>query len=229
MTDTEATILVVDDDRSIRRALQRSLSTAGYAVETFGTVDDLIASPLCAGPGCLLLDVRLREMSGLDLPDRLRAAGHELPVIYMTGYGDVPTSVRAMKAGAVDFLPKPLETDDVLAAVERAMAIDRVARERRAEVQQLEGNLASLTTRERDVLELVVTGLLNKQIAARLGTSEKTVKVHRARVMTKMQASSLADLVRMAQRLDLDERVRAPLFISLDAAPASGPAALGAH
>src|SRR5690242_15818724 len=125
MTDTEATVLVVDDDRSIRRALQRSLSTAGYAVETFGTVDDLIASPLCAGPGCLLLDVRLREMSGLDLPDRLRAAGHELPVIYMTGYGDVPTSVRAMKAGAVDFLPKPLETDDVLAAVERAMAIDR--------------------------------------------------------------------------------------------------------
>lgn len=200
----EATVLVVDDDASIRAALGRLFASAGRPAETFGTLGELLQSGRVSGPGCLLLDVRMPGIGGLELYDLLRQVGCAMPAVFMTGYGDVPTSVRAMKSGAVDFLPKPFADDEILDAVDRAIELDARSRRARAEHEALEARFATLTPRERDVFELVVTGLLNKQIASRLGTTEKTVKVHRGRVMQKMQVGSLAELVHVARRLEVD-------------------------
>ncbi|MFL5574488.1 MAG: response regulator transcription factor [Gemmatimonadaceae bacterium] len=204
MADSEPTILVVDDDPSVLTSVRRLLASDGKRVETFAHLGELLRSPRCGGPGCLVLDVGLPGLSGLELYQLLRDADCEMPAVFITGLADVPTSVRAMKAGAVDVLSKPFADVDLLDAVERALEADRAAPRERTERLALERRLAALTPREREVFALVSIGMLNKQAAGALGTSEKTVKVHRARVMEKMGAGSLAGLVRMAQRLEVD-------------------------
>lgn len=199
-------LLVVDDDESVRRALRRLLTVSGYVVETFASATELLAREPLTGAGCLILDVQLPGLSGLDLHALLRSTGAEKATVFVTGHGDIPTSVRAMKGGAVDFLTKPVNDAELLEAVERALARDRQAREDQATLQTLRRRAATLTPREREVCVLVATGRLNKQIAGLLGTTEKTVKVHRARVMTKMQAASLPDLVRAVDRLGMRQR-----------------------
>ncbi len=196
-----ATVFLVDDDPSVRRALARLIRSAGYQVQTFGSARDFLDPNAHAdGVACLVLDIRMPGLSGLDLQRELQAADMSLPVIFITGHGDIPMSVNAMKAGAVDFLPKPIQDKDLLRAIEQALA--RAVRDR-AERDQLEGiqrRVRKLTPREREVMSLVVTGMLNKQIAFKLGTGEKTIKIHRARVMEKMGVKSLAELVRLAER-----------------------------
>jgi FixJ family two-component response regulator len=196
-------LLVVDDDASVRRALTRLLTAAGYTVEAFASAPELLAREPLTGPGCLILDLLLPGLSGLDLQAMLRATGAEKATVFVSGHGDVPTSVRAMKDGAVDFLTKPVDDVQLLAAVERALARDRAAREERAELAELRRRLDTLTPREREVCALVASGRLNKQIAHLLGISEITVKAHRARVMMKMRVSSLAALVRAVDQLGL--------------------------
>jgi FixJ family two-component response regulator len=199
-------VLVVDDDESMRRALQRLLATAGYAVETFATAAELIAREPLTVPGCLIIDVHLPGMSGLDLHDLLRSTGMETATIFVSGRDEVSSSIRAMKSGAIDFLTKPIDGTELLDAVERAIARDRLTRIMDAELSELRRRAARLTPRERQVCALVASGRLNKQIAALLGTSEKTVKVHRARVMAKLEVASLPELVRIADRLGLRYR-----------------------
>ena len=201
VTEPCRTVYVVDDDASVRKSFGRLLRTAGYKVETFASADEFLSHPLSIEPGCLLLDLKMPGRNGLDLQQALVAARKAIPIIFVTGHGDVSTSVRAMKGGAVDFLTKPYSAEDLLEAVERAMAKDKRDRRERAQLTDLQSRARALTPREAEVLRLVVRGLLNKQVAAELGISEKTVKVHRARVMQKMRADSMADLVRMAGRL----------------------------
>jgi RNA polymerase sigma factor (sigma-70 family) len=203
MTGAEGTVFVVDDDPSVRGGLARLFKSVGLAAEAFASAREFLELPSPEGPACLVLDVRLPELSGLDLQTGLARAGVAIPIIFITGYGTVPTSVRAMKAGAADFLEKPVDEQQLLDAVHRALEQDRRARQERAEVAERRRRLESLTPREREVLAYVVAGRLNKQIAAELGTSEKTVKVHRARVMEKMKVASLAELARLAEKLDL--------------------------
>lgn len=197
------TVYVVDDDASVRKSVGRLLRTAGYQVEAFASADEFLAHLPPNEPACLLLDLQMPGRNGLELQDALLAARQPIPIVFVTGHGDVVTSVRAMKGGAVDFLTKPYSPEDLLEAVQRAMTKDKRDRRERAQLSELENRARALTPREADVLRLVVRGLLNKQVAAELGISEKTVKVHRARVMHKMRADSMADLVRMASRLHL--------------------------
>jgi RNA polymerase sigma factor (sigma-70 family) len=200
MTERSATVFLVDDDPSVRKALARALRAAGYVVELFASAREFQLQYRPGTPGCLVLDVELPGLSGLELQEQAAAQEYYLPIVFISAHGDIPMSVRAMRAGAVDFLTKPLEAETLLSAVERALACDQKARKNWHEVRQLHDRIETLTEREREVFALVVTGMLNKQIAAELGTSEKTVKVHRRRVMDKMAAESLADLVRLADR-----------------------------
>jgi FixJ family two-component response regulator len=201
MTAVDAMIFVVDDDASMREALQRLLRSVELQVTTFASAREFLQHRGADVPGCLVLDVRLPGLSGLDLQHELAAAQIDLPIIFITGYGDIPMTVRAMKAGAVEFLTKPFRDQDLLDAIAPALEHARVAWHRRAALAAVRQRYDRLTPREREVMRLVVAGLLNKQIAAELGTSEIMVKVHRGQVMRKMQAASVADLVRMAAHL----------------------------
>jgi FixJ family two-component response regulator len=201
--DAGGTVFVIDDDPSVRRALERQLRTAGFRVETFESAQDYVARGPQAAVACIVTDVRMPGMSGLDLQDSLAQAGRALPMVFITGHGDIPTTVRAMKGGAVNFLPKPFAEREILAAVAEALERSAAIEQERREIGSLRARYESLTAREREVLALVVAGLLNKVIADRLGIQETTIKVHRGRVMEKMGAASLADLVRMGERLGL--------------------------
>jgi FixJ family two-component response regulator len=201
-------VFIVDDDPGVRDALRRLITSVGLAAEVFATAQAFLTARRPDAPGCLVLDVRLPGLSGLDLQRELAAIDASLPIIFLTGYGDIPMSVRAMKAGAVEFLTKPFREQDLLDAIRHAIDRDRVARTERRELTELRHRYGSLTPRERDVLAGVIAGLLNKQIAAELGTSEVTVKEQRGHVMQKMQAGSVAELVRTAARLGIAPAAR---------------------
>jgi FixJ family two-component response regulator len=203
MNETGTKVFVVDDDASVRKALVRLFHSAGLEAESFASAREFRARGSCDQPSCLVLDVRMPELTGPDLQRELKEAGDEIPVIFLTGHGDVPMTARAMKVGAVDVLTKPVNDDDLLKAVHIAVERDGAARAERQEVEALRRRLDQLTRREREVLSLVIAGLLNKQIAGELGTTQRTVKVHRGRVMRKMQVASVAELVRVAERLDI--------------------------
>jgi FixJ family two-component response regulator len=211
-------VYVVDDEDSVRRSLERLLRSAGFSVHAFALAHDFLATPRePSDASCLILDVRMPAMTGLQLQEELRSGGADLPTIFVSGHGNIPISVQAMKAGAVTFLTKPFDEHDLLAAVTEALQQDRATREQRRQLAGAKARSAVLSAREAEVFHLVVRGLLNKQIADQLGIREKTVKVHRARVMEKMQAQSLAELVRMSALLEAQE-----------GEPATAPAERGA-
>jgi FixJ family two-component response regulator len=197
-------VFVIDDNASMREAISRLLNAVGLTVQTFASAREFLNGKLPDVPGCVVLDVRLPGLSGLDLQREMVERGIHIPVVFITGHGDIPMSVQAMKAGAVEFLTKPFRDQDLLDAVRSGIQLDRQGRKERAELAELRDGLRQLTPREREVMSLVVAGLLNKQIALRLGTSEKTIKIHRSHVMQKMRADSLADLVRMSQKLGIE-------------------------
>jgi FixJ family two-component response regulator len=200
--DTKEAVFLVDDDESVREGLQALLESVGMDVRVFTSADDFLSNgPSCDAAGCLVLDVQMPGMSGLDLQRQLKIANIRLPVIFLTGHGDIPMTVHALKAGAVHFLTKPVREPELMQVIRQAFETDRAARRERAEIRELERDFGSLTRRQREVMTLVVSGKLNKQIAYELGTSERTIKLHRSQVMQKLRADSLADLVKKAERL----------------------------
>ena len=203
MSEPGSIVFVVDDDPSVRSAIKRLIVCVGLQVELFESAQEFLASKLPNVPSCLVLDVRLPGISGLALQRQLVEANVQIPIIFITAHGDVPMTVRAMKAGAVEFLPKPFHDQDLLDAIHLALEKDRSRRQQEAGLTALRERFESLSPREREVVAMVVSGMLNKQIAAQIGTAENTVKVHRSRAMEKMQANSLADLVKMIQRLQV--------------------------
>lgn len=206
MKEHDPVVFVIDYDRMIRDGLQSLIRSVGLRVETFASAQEFLVAKRPDAPACLVLDVRMPGLSGLDLQLKLRDGGIPIPIIFITGHGDIPMSVRAMKEGAHEFLTKPVRGQDLLDAVQKAIASNRALRKERQELDELRERFASLTPREKEVLGLVVAGLLNKQIADQLGMSELTVKTHRANVMEKTQADSLAHLVRMAKQLKAPTR-----------------------
>lgn len=201
MTTALDTVFVVDDDLSIREALSSLIRSVGLRVETFPSAADFLQQPRPAGNACLVLDVRMPGLSGLDLQAEFARSGEPIPIIFITGHGDIPMAVRAMKAGAVEFLSKPFRDEDLLDAIRHALAQGRVARDEADELSELRSKYDSLTSREREVITFMIAGALNKQAAAELGVSEMTIKVHRHNIMRKMKVRSLPDLVRMMERL----------------------------
>jgi FixJ family two-component response regulator len=199
--ESDALVAIVDDDPSVRRGLQRLIRSAGWKVETFASAQEFLDRPPAISPSCLVLDLQLPGLSGLDLQQRMADLGLDIPVVFLTGQGNIPASVKAMKAGAIEFLTKPVDEQNLLKAIEEAIERDRRTRLQQTEMHKLRQRYESLTAREQEVMQLVISGLLNKQIAGELTITEDTVKFHRGHVMRKMCAESLADLVRMAQNL----------------------------
>ena len=197
------TVFIIDDDRGMRAAIQDLVESIGLRAESFASGEEFLSRKRAADPSCLVLDVRLPQMSGLDFQRRLADAGVQIPIIFITAHGDIPMSVKALKSGAVEFLTKPFRDQDLLDAIQQALQRDVATREQQAEIRNLQERYRALTTREREVMALVVSGLLNKQIAYELGTSEATVKIHRGHMTEKMQAGSIVELVRMADKLKL--------------------------
>ena len=200
------TVFIIDDDRGMRQSIQDLVESVGLRAESFATGEEFLKRKRTNDPSCLVLDVRLPQMSGLDFQRQLGETGMQIPIIFVTAHGDVPMSVRALKSGAVEFLTKPFRDQDLLDAIHQALQRDRTAQEQKAEIHDLQGRYHALTRREQEVMTLVVSGMLNKQIASEIGASEATVKVHRGNVMHKMQAGSVVDLLRMADKLKLSPR-----------------------
>jgi FixJ family two-component response regulator len=201
MSETDPIVIIIDDDPSFRRSTERLIRSAGFNVQAFGAATEFLRGRRPDAPACLVLDVRLPTLSGLDLQRELARAGVEIPIIFITGHGDIPMSVQAMKAGAIEFLTKPFREQDLLDAIQQAIKRDRTARELQRQLADMRGRYESLTPREREVMAGVVSGMLNKQIAGELGATEKTIKFHRGHIMHKMRAQSLAELVRMGAHL----------------------------
>jgi len=205
---SRAIIAIVDDDPSVRKGLERLIRSVGWKTETFASAQEFLARPGTEAPGCLVLDLQLPDVSGLDLQKRMAEVGLETPIVFLTGHGDIPASVQAVKAGAIEFLTKPVDEQDLLKAIQEAVERDRRTRQQHAHMRELRDRYESLTAREQEVLLQVISGLLNKQIAAGLEITEDTVKFHRGHIMRKMRADSFADLVRMAENLGIRSHQR---------------------